>query len=162
MKLAVEEPESAALAAALDALEPDTTLVSSWLLYTELHCAAARRNSVDGRVIREILDPLVLLDIERDDLLSAPDRGRGLRSQDAIHLAAALRASADAMVTYDAEQAVVARRAGLTVLAPGAAPLLERLGADPALAADVTTLRNESVIRDPWEGSRAMRDDERY
>lgn len=153
MKLAVEEAESAALATALDALEPETMLISSWLLHTELHCAAARRNGIDERAISAILDPLVLLDIERDDLTSAPDRGRGLRSQDAIHLAVAVRASADAIFTYDQEQAVVARLAGLTVLAPGAASLPQRLGTDPELAAEIQRLRNESVIRDPWDAN---------
>lgn len=39
MKLVVEEPESAALA---DALSTDRQLVASWLLHTEMHCAAGR------------------------------------------------------------------------------------------------------------------------
>jgi predicted nucleic acid-binding protein len=44
--------------------------------------------------------------------------GRHLRSLDALHLAAALRVGADAMVTYDRRQADAADAAGLLVLAP--------------------------------------------
>lgn len=120
MKLVVEEAESIHLEQALDALEPDVVLLSSWLLHTELHCAAIRRSGIEERAINGVLDPLVLLDLERSDLIDAPRLGRGLRSQDAIHLAVAVRAAADAIVTYDQEQAAAARAAGLTVSAPGA------------------------------------------
>jgi len=45
--------------------------------------------------------------------------GAALRSLDALHLAAAVRLGADAVVTYDARMATSARGLGLAVVAPG-------------------------------------------
>jgi len=155
MKLAVEERESAELAKTLDALAPDTVVVSSWLLHAELRCAAARRSGVSEDTIDAILDPLVLLDVERADLINAPQLGRGLRSQDAIHLSVAIRAGVESMFTYDLEQAVAARAAGITVLAPGTEIPPEELGPDSASwAAEVRRLRQQAELRDPWEPGR--------
>lgn len=41
-----------------------------------------------------------------------------LRSNDAIHLAVAIRLGVDELITYDQELTVAAVRAGLTVVAP--------------------------------------------
>ncbi|MEJ1088360.1 hypothetical protein WDU99_08530 [Microbacterium sp. Mu-80] len=45
-----------------------------------------------------------------------------MRSQDALHLAAALSLGVDEIITYDEKMADAARRAGLWVLAPADSP----------------------------------------
>jgi hypothetical protein len=64
-----------------------------------------------------VLDTVNLIDLTRGDLLAAGTHPP-LRSNDALHLAVALRIGADEIVTYDAELAEVATSAGLSVLAP--------------------------------------------
>ena len=119
MKLLVEESQSAALAEALDLRAATDRLLGSWLLHAELHCAAARHPAViRPESVAAILDRLTLVDLARTDLMDAPVRGAGLRSQDALHLAVALRIGAHAIVTYDEEQADAARAAGMEVLQP--------------------------------------------
>jgi predicted nucleic acid-binding protein len=115
MKLVVEEAESEVLAKALSS---GRRLVASWLLHTELHCAAGR-NPIDiGTVaMRAVLDTLHLVDLTRGDLLAAGTQ-TPLRSNDAIHLAVAIRLGVDEFVTYDAELATAAGNAGLQVFAP--------------------------------------------
>jgi predicted nucleic acid-binding protein len=118
MKLLVAEAESDALITEL--ARPDRTLVASWLLHTELHCAAGRNpQDIDLDAVTEVLDLTALIDITRGDLLSAGTHAP-LRSNDAIHLATALRIGADEVITYDNELALAARRAGLRTLAPSA------------------------------------------
>ncbi|TXJ03833.1 MAG: PIN domain-containing protein [Aeromicrobium sp.] len=118
MKLLVAEAESDALIAEL--ARPDRTLVASWLLHTELHCAAGRNpQDIDLDAVTEVLDLTALIDITRGDLLAAGTHAP-LRSNDAIHLATALRIGADEVITYDNELALAARRAGLGILAPSA------------------------------------------
>ena len=118
MKLVVDEPGGAALVGVLDA--PDRQVVASWLLHTELHCAAGRRpQDISRPRLQAVLDRALLIDLARADLLTAATLSP-LRSQDAIHLAAALRSGVDEMITYDRELADAATRAGLHVLAPGA------------------------------------------
>lgn len=119
LKLLVQEPESAAIADHLNHIQDvGNDIVSSMLLYTELHCAAARRGAMSADAINSVLDVVALVDIERDDLTWAATSAWGLRSADAIHLAAALRLEADAMLTYDAELTRAARRAGIAVDLP--------------------------------------------
>ena len=118
-KLLVEEAESDALADFLDrAADAGDTLGSSRLLETEL-----RRWAIRCAIAQEH----VTLGLERLDLLVPDDEvfrtagllpGPALRSLDALHVAAALRWSADAMVTYDERQALAARGVGLDVAAP--------------------------------------------
>ena len=65
--------------------------------------------------------------LERVDLVE-PDRasytsagllpGRTLRSLDALHVVAALRAEAESFVSYDVRQGEAARSVGLRVIAP--------------------------------------------
>lgn len=115
MKLVVEEPESAAL---VEALETGRRLVSSWLLHTELHCAAGRHpRDVDAADVRHVLDSMSLVDLTRGDMIAAGTLAP-LTSNDAIHLAVAIRLGSDELVTYDDELARAARHAGLTVVAP--------------------------------------------
>ena len=62
---------------------------------------------------------MLLVDVDRDDLVRAATSEWGLRSGDAIHLATALRVEADELVTYDAQMTAAAARTGLRVSAPG-------------------------------------------
>ena len=117
MKLVLDEPQSDALTAEL-AGRDDRGLVSSWLLHTEMHCAAGRHpGDVDLEAVGTVLDAVSLIDFTRGDLLAAGTHAP-LRSNDAIHLAVALRVGADEIVTYDGELAERATAAGLAVLAP--------------------------------------------
>lgn len=118
MKLVVDELQSEALTAEL-AGQDDRQLVSSWVLHTEMHCAAGRHpEDVDLEAVRTVLDAVSLIDVMRGDLLAAGAHAP-LRSNDAIHLAVALRVGADEIVTYDGELIERAAAAGLPVLSPG-------------------------------------------
>ncbi len=118
-KLLVEEIESEGLVDFLEhAVEVGDVLGSSRLLETEL-----RRLAVRVAIPQEH----VTLVLERLDLLVPDDEvfrtagllpGTALRSLDALHVAAALRWGADAVVTYDERQALAARAVGLEVVAP--------------------------------------------
>jgi predicted nucleic acid-binding protein len=97
-----------------------TELVASVLLETELRRTAARNEAMSQSEVTEVLARFRLLDPDRALFTEAgllP--GSNLRSLDALHLAAALRAEADAVVTYDSRQAEAARNAGLPVRTPG-------------------------------------------
>ncbi len=119
MKLLFAERGSDALRDTLDD-DASRVLVASWLLHTELHCAAARRDAgMDAHRLSGVLDRLVLVDLTRSDLVTAGTH-QPLRANDAIHLAVALRVGADEMVTYDHELGDAARAAGLRVVSPGA------------------------------------------
>lgn len=119
MKLVVAERETASLLARLRARGGDP-LVSSWLLHTELHCAAGRRpEAVPAAQVGEVLRRVSLVDLTRGDLISAGTLAP-LRSQDALHLTVALRLGVDELLTYDVEMARAARSAGLVVEMPGA------------------------------------------
>lgn len=118
MKLVLEEAESAALVGVLTS-DPSRRLGSSWLLHTEMHCAAGRHpGSVDDAAIRTVLAAVNLVDLTRGDMIDAGTHAP-LRWHDAIHLAVAIRLVVDELVTYDAELADAATRAGLVVLTPG-------------------------------------------
>jgi len=122
LKLLVDETESAALTGQLVALPADHRLVASWLLHTELHCAANRHpKEIQPVAVGVVLDVVTLVDLTRGDLLTAGTLPGGLRSHDAVHLAVALRLGADEMITYDDELAAAATAAGLAVARPGAA-----------------------------------------
>jgi uncharacterized protein len=121
MKLVLDEPQSDALTADL-AGNDDRRLVSSWLLHTEMHCAAGRHpQDVDLEAVRIVLDSVSLIDLTRGDLLTAGTHAP-LRSNDSIHLAVALRVGADEIVTYDRELVEQATAAGLPALSPGRTP----------------------------------------
>lgn len=118
-KLLVDEPASGQLAARLDeAVDADDGVLSSTLLETELRRLAVRVDLAQTAVTH-LLDRFDLVEIDRSLYREAgllP--GRHLRSLDALHLAAALRAGADVMVTYDHRQADAAVAVGLPVLTP--------------------------------------------
>jgi len=118
MKLLVEEHESFVLRDELASSGGRRRLMASWLLHTELHCAAGRRSDViDAANVQRILSRTLLVDVSRGDLVSAGTH-RPLRAQDAIHLATALRLGVDEIITYDEELAAAARSAGIAVLSP--------------------------------------------
>ncbi|MGH3815777.1 MAG: PIN domain-containing protein [Pseudonocardiaceae bacterium] len=118
-KLLVDEPASSRLAVRLDsAVAEDEALISSILLETELRRLAVRVD-LPQVAVTHLLERFDLVETDRSLYREAgllP--GRHLRSLDALHLAAALRVSADVMVTYDRRQADAADAAGLPVLAP--------------------------------------------
>jgi predicted nucleic acid-binding protein len=119
MKLLVEEDQSAALVSYLQSESGRRPLVSSWLLHTDLHCAANRHpDGIDLGSVGVVLDTVTLLDLTRGDLLTAGTLPGRLRSGDAMHLATALRAGADELVTYDIELAAAADAAGIAVTQP--------------------------------------------
>jgi uncharacterized protein len=118
MKLLVEEGESAALTTYLQS-EEISDVVASWLLHTELHCAVNRHpDDIDLSAVGVVLDTVTLVDLTRGDLLTAGALPGRLRSNDAIHLAVALRVGADEMLTYDSELAAAAGASGLVVASP--------------------------------------------
>ena len=120
MKLLVEEAESEALSEYLQSpVHGGRELVASWLLHAELHCAAKRHpHDVDLTSAGAVLDVVTLVDLTRGDLLTAGSLPGRLRSNDAIHLAAALRIGADEMITFDQELGDAATSAGIAVVAP--------------------------------------------
>lgn len=114
MKLVVPEPESAVLTEAL----AGRRLIASWLLHTEMHCAAGRHpHTVPITLVQMVMDTVDLVDLTRGDLIAAGTHS--LRSNDAIHLAVAIRLGVDEIATYDKELAHSAAMAGLAVFAPG-------------------------------------------
>lgn len=116
MKLVLEEAESAALVTKLT--DTSRRLAASWLLHTELHCAAGRNPAIISlEAVTAVTDAVTLVDVTRGDLLAAGTHAP-LRSNNAIHLATALRIGADEIVTYDVELARAAASAGIRVVAP--------------------------------------------
>ena len=118
--LLVEQLESDALESWLD--QTSDMLVSSDLLEVELRRLAVREG-VDQADVTRLLDGVSLAALDR-----AVYRSAGLlpmpylRTLDALHLEAAIRLDAAAVLTYDRRLSKAARSVGLRVVAPGAAP----------------------------------------
>ena len=118
--LLVEQLESDALESWLD--QTSDILVSSDLLEIELRRLAVREG-VDQADVTRLLDGVSLAALDR-----AVYRSAGLlpmpylRTLDALHLEAAMRLDAAAVLTYDRRLSKAARSVGLRVVAPGAAP----------------------------------------
>lgn len=125
--LLVEQLESDALESWLD--QTSDILVSSDLLEIELRRLAVREG-IDQADVTRLLDGVSLAALDR-----AVYRSAGLlpmpylRTLDALHLEAAMRLDAAAVLTYDRRLSKAARSVGLRVVAPGAAPAGERLRA---------------------------------
>jgi predicted nucleic acid-binding protein len=118
MKLLVEEAESAALTTYVQS-EHDLDVVASWLLHTELHCAADRHpDDIDKAAVGIVLDTVTLIELTRGDLLTAGVLPGRLRFNDVVHRSIALRVGADGIITYDSELAAAAASSGLEVLRP--------------------------------------------
>ena len=117
LKLVLDEPESAALAETLDDAAPE--LVGTWLLETEMRRAAHRIGPLTQEMVSGVLQAVGLYEMPASvfreaGLLAGP----GLRSLDALHLAAAVRIGVEHVVTYDERMARSANDLGLHVLAP--------------------------------------------
>lgn len=118
VKLAVVEPESAALRRYLRRRRP---LVSSALARTEVGRALL---PLGAEAVRRGVDVLARVDLVRvsDRLLDAAAwlQPAALRSLDAIHLATAQQLGADLarIVTYDERMSAGAQALGWTVVAP--------------------------------------------
>ena len=119
LKLAVREPETAALEAHLATRDG---LITSRLAVLECRRAARRASRRLLQTVDQILDAVYLLEITPAILDEAARADPPLwRSLDAIHLATALSIG-DArleVITYDARFAAAARASGLTVVQPG-------------------------------------------
>lgn len=118
--LLVERLESDALENWLD--QTSDMLVSSDLLEVELRRLAVREG-IDQADVTRLLDGVSLAALDR-----AVYRSAGLlpmpylRTLDALHLEAAMRLDAAAVLTYDRRLSKAARSVGLRVVAPGTAP----------------------------------------
>lgn len=112
----VEERGTAELAAWLT---PDIVPAASALVRTELRRAAARLDPRLLPTVEQVLGRLHLLRLDDATLdLAGSLAPAGLRSLDALHVACALLAGVDMVVTYDARMAEAAAVAGLGVGAP--------------------------------------------
>lgn len=117
LKLVVDEAESRALIAAVNASRP--SLASCSLLETEMRRAAHRIPALTQRRVTELLERIDLYIpsaavFTQAGLLPGPDLG----SLDAIHLAVALQLGVDALISYDKRMAEAAGEIGLAVAAP--------------------------------------------
>lgn len=121
VKLVVEEPETLALRAYLEA--HDRPLASSALATVEV-LRAVRLAGLGGdgaRRARQELDETDVVEVDHELLEAAVSwTFARVRSLDAIHLASALRVGAREMLVYDRRLAEAAESAGLEVLRPGA------------------------------------------
>jgi predicted nucleic acid-binding protein len=118
VKLVKDEPESAALDAALEAWPRKS---SSALLEVEGPRAARRTNPLAYDAARALLDGMELLEIDADIRRAAADLSDpGVRTLDAIHLATALSLGGrcGAFFAYDDRLIAAARAHGLTVTVP--------------------------------------------
>ena len=118
--LLVEQLESDALESWLD--QTSDMLVSSDLLEVELRRLAVREG-IDQADVTRLLDGVSLAALDR-----AVYRSAGLlpmpylRTLDALHLEAAMRLDAAAVLTSDRRLSKAARSVGLRVVTPGAVP----------------------------------------
>ncbi|MGH2408540.1 MAG: type II toxin-antitoxin system VapC family toxin [Candidatus Limnocylindrales bacterium] len=119
VKLVVEEPESAAIRAAL--ADRPTRRVSSMLLRTEALRSIRRLGPEALAAVREGLRRIDLIGMD-DRILDAAGtlEPQVLRTLDAIHLATAMAVGDDlvAIVTYDARMIEGARLLGLPTTSP--------------------------------------------
>lgn len=116
--LLIAQPETPALVNWLDR-EP-ARLISSDLLETELRRMAVREGREQLKV-SALLDGVSLVALDRATYRSAGFLPMPyLRTLDALHLEAAMRLDADAVLTYDHRLGEAARTIGLAMISPGA------------------------------------------
>jgi predicted nucleic acid-binding protein len=111
------EDRSNEVSAYLDDLVDDQhLLVSSQLLETELH-RAAWRQGISSSVVASLIDIINVFELEPSDFSVAGQFPvESLGSLDALHLAAAQRAGASVMITFDSQLAGAAVAMGISVL----------------------------------------------
>ena len=120
VKLVVAEPETAALRSWIKSADRD--LVASDLARTELMRVVRRVVPDRALLAREVLESVILVEVTT---AAFEEAGRlhpaGMRSSDAIHLAAALDLGDDleGLVTYDQRLAEGALANGIEPIAPG-------------------------------------------
>ncbi|WIY83986.1 type II toxin-antitoxin system VapC family toxin [Propionimicrobium sp. PCR01-08-3] len=115
--LLIDQPESNALLRWLD--QTSGTLVSSDLLETELRRLAVRED-LDQSDATVLLDGVALAALDRAIYRNAGFLPmRYLRALDALHVEAAIRLNADAILTYDHRLRDAAQSIGLDVISPG-------------------------------------------
>ena len=118
VKLVVEEAESAALRAHLGRRGPP---IAAALLRTEVLRATMRVSHAHAGDARRALAAITLIDVDRPLIDRAGElTPPGMRSLDAIHIAAALSLGDDLgeFVTYDPRQGSAALEWGLSVVSP--------------------------------------------
>ncbi len=119
IKLLVDERESVDLAEYVDAAQQE--LVSALLLETELRRAVYRHELLTQEAVSAFLATLTLYDMPPSLYMEAGlIGGPNLRSLDALHVCAALRCGASAILTYDKRMGQAAAAVGLPVISPGA------------------------------------------
>lgn len=119
LKILIEEPGMQEMREVFNGWQAaGDDLVSSFLLHTEMRCAARRRGVASPETLDMLPGAVGLVDVDRAHLLAAATQPHRLRSADAIHLATALAVDADLVVTYDAELAQAAEGEGLRTAAP--------------------------------------------
>jgi uncharacterized protein len=117
VKLAVAEPESEALVAAIHERGPYVTSVVGEIETVRV----CRRANVPAGQVEELREGLVVVALDEEvRRLSATAGAPELRTLDAVHLATALslRTDLEGLFTYDARLAGEARAAGLAVASP--------------------------------------------
>lgn len=117
LKLLFVEAETEPLRAHLASATVD--LISSQLLETEMRRAVHRNPDLAQSDVTALLEGIHLLDTSGVTFRAAGFLpGQHLRSLDALHLASAITAGADAIVTYDVRMTESAESLGLKVVAP--------------------------------------------
>ena len=112
-KALIEEEGSAAV---VRAFANGSEFVSSRLLAVELHAIADRR-SLDREAVVDLLDRVALVSLDDETLTAAMRAHSGLRTLDALHLAAALELGdvITSFLAFDNELADAARAQGLSL-----------------------------------------------
>jgi predicted nucleic acid-binding protein len=119
VKLVVEEAESPALESWFTS---GVTVVTSQLAEAEVIRAVRRRAAAAEPTARAVLATLNIARLRVEEYGAAQTLTPvGMRSLDALHLAAALtlRPDLEALVTYDERLALAAVRHGVAVISPG-------------------------------------------
>jgi predicted nucleic acid-binding protein len=118
VKLILDEPESAALAASLD---PDARHVTSRIATVEVMRAAGRHGGVDATRLLAVLDALDMIELTEDVATRAGSiTPTDLRALDAIHLASAIgiRRELTSFIAYDERLVAAAMVHALPVESP--------------------------------------------
>jgi predicted nucleic acid-binding protein len=119
VKFLVEEAETSALVA-WESFD-ENVMVSSDLLVTELGRVRRRSPAITKAAVAAVLAMIQIQPLARSDFRAAGDlEGSTLRSLDALHLQAALRLEADAMLTYDDRLLEACAAEGLATISPAA------------------------------------------